>query len=162
MAAFVDETTGWVAGVTKINATGDGGLTWTGLALPEDAGKVAAIDLLPGGRGYLVGTQGVLYVTVDGGETWTDIPLGLEKDIIVGDSLPLAAVRFTDPDNGVIVASLEHSGGTLIALRTADGGETWAEESLPVKLGALFLTHDGELLTVLDGNGRVSLLTPAG
>ncbi|MFN2297993.1 MAG: WD40/YVTN/BNR-like repeat-containing protein [Anaerolineales bacterium] len=161
MAAFVDDTTGWVAGVTKLSATDDGGLTWTGLALPEAMGKIAAIGLLPGGRGYLVDSKGILYATADGGETWTGITLGLEKDIFVGDSLPLAALRFTDPENGVVIVSLEYSGGTLIALRTADGGETWTEESLPVKLGALFLTHDGALLTVLDGNGRVTLLSPA-
>jgi photosystem II stability/assembly factor-like uncharacterized protein len=162
MAAFVDETTGWAAGMTKINATGDGGLTWTELILPEGVGKIAAIDLLPGGRGYLMDSKGVLYVTADGGETWNaGIPLGFDKDVFVGDSLPLAAVRFTDPDHGVIILSLEYSGGTMIALRTEDGGGTWTEESLPVKLGALFLTHDGGLLTVLDGDGRVSLLTPA-
>lgn len=161
LAAFVDDTTGWVASVSKLSATNDGGLAWTELVLPEGMGKIAAIDLLPGGRGYLVGSKGALYATADGGETWTGIPLGLEKDIFTGDSLPLAAVRFIDPENGVVIVSLEYSGGALIALRTADGGETWAEESLPVKLGALFLTHDGELLTVLDGDGRVTLLSPA-
>jgi photosystem II stability/assembly factor-like uncharacterized protein len=161
MAAFVDDATGWVAGVTQLSATDDGGLTWTELALPDGMGKIAAIDLLPGGRGYLVGSKGMLYATANGGETWTGIPLGVEKDIFVGDSLPLAAVRFTDSENGVVIVSLEYSGGALIALRTADGGETWAEESLPVKLGALFLTHDGALLTVLDGDGRVTLLSPA-
>jgi photosystem II stability/assembly factor-like uncharacterized protein len=161
LAAFIDDTTGWVAGVDKLNATGDGGLTWTELAPPEGAGKIAAIDLRPGGRGYLVGAKGVLYATADGGGTWTGVPLGLEKDVIAGDSLPLAAVRFADPDHGVVVVSPERSGGTLIALRTADGGASWTGESIPAKLGALFLTHDGALLTVLDGDGRVTLLTPA-
>jgi photosystem II stability/assembly factor-like uncharacterized protein len=161
MAAFVDDTTGWVAGVTKLSATGDGGLIWTELALPEGVGKIAAIDLQPGGRGYLVDVNGVLHVTADGGDTWTGLPLGLEKKILAGDSLPLAAVRFTDPEHGIVIAGPEQSGGTLIALRTADGGGSWTEESIPVKLGALFLTHDGALLTVLDGDGRVTLLTPA-
>ena len=35
-----------------------------------------------------------------------------------------------------------------MALRTADGGQTWEEETIPAEIGAPYLTHDGMLLTV--------------
>jgi hypothetical protein len=37
----------------------------------------------------------------------------------------------------------------VVALRTADGGQTWTEEIVPTTIGTLHLTHDGEYLTVV-------------
>jgi hypothetical protein len=35
-----------------------------------------------------------------------------------------------------------------VALRTADGGKTWSEETVPVGIGVVYLSQDGTFLTV--------------
>ena len=61
----------------------------------------------------------------------------------------MAAMRFIDADHGVVVLDLAGGGERkIIALRTADGGQAWEEESVPTELGIPYLTHDGQFLTV--------------
>jgi hypothetical protein len=36
----------------------------------------------------------------------------------------------------------------MIALRTADGGATWKEESLPANFGVFYISRDGRFVTV--------------
>ena len=70
---------------------------------------------------------------------------------------PQAAVRFIDADHGLVVLGL--SGKTsMIALRTADGGKTWKEESLPARLGTPYISRDGKFLAVNKWNDGVILL----
>lgn len=56
-------------------------------------------------------------------------------------------MRFVDTDNGLVVLRLSGKTG-MIALRAADGGKTWKEESPPAKFGAPYLLPDGRFLTV--------------
>lgn len=45
--------------------------------------------------------------------------------------------------------------GKALILRAADGGKTWEQEDAPVPTGTLYLTHDGETLTVIDRSSRL-------
>jgi photosystem II stability/assembly factor-like uncharacterized protein len=152
--AFADTETGWVGAGTKFEMTADGGATWKELALPKDVNKVAAISLRTPTDGYLVDGDGVLHITQDGGKTWSSQSLGLNAPSILGfasgdfiNETPQAAVRFVDADHGLVVLGL--SGKTsMIALRTADGGKTWKEKSLPAKLGEPYISRDCKFLTV--------------
>jgi photosystem II stability/assembly factor-like uncharacterized protein len=157
LVAFVDSKAGWAASLSHLAGTADGGNAWTEISLPEGVKKIAAIDRNED-AGYLLDDKGVLHVTQDGGATWMEKQLPVEKPILVGDNLPLAVLRFADPGRGVAVFSPDKSGGVLISLSTSDGGDTWVESTVPVKLGALFLTHDARFLTVLGGDGRIRLL----
>lgn len=157
LVRFLDDTTGWAAGISNLAATGDGGKSWNAVALPEGVRKIAAIDLRTAADGYLLDDSGGLHVTLDGGNTWSGVSLGLDKKILAGDSLPLAAIRFTDSAKGMIVAARVNSNGELTVLRTSDGGKTWDRSILPAKLGALFLAHDARFLTVLGGDNRASV-----
>ncbi len=152
--AFADEKTGWVGSGSKFKKTTDGGATWNELALPNGVTAVAAISLRTPTDGYLIGKNGVLYITQDGGKTWASRSLGLENPVILGfgsggwiNETPQAAVRFTDANNGLVVLGLDGN-AKMIALRTADGGKTWKEESMPAKLGKPFISRDGRFLTV--------------
>jgi photosystem II stability/assembly factor-like uncharacterized protein len=158
MVSFIDETTGWVANTDNLAATNDGGQTWTTIALPAGISKIVAATLRSAVDGYLLTNTGSLYTTPDGGIHWTERSLGLEKEVFSSESASTASVRFTDADNGIVVLGLIYSGGAMLALRTADGGTNWSRETLPVKLGAPFLKHDGTLLTVLGGNNLISVL----
>jgi photosystem II stability/assembly factor-like uncharacterized protein len=153
--SFANAKTGWLGSGAKFQMTMDGGATWKELALPKDVSKVAAISLRTPTDGYLLDQDGVLHITQDGGKTWSSQSLGLDHPSIMGFSTekfinetPQAAVRFLDAEHGLVVLGL--SGKTsMIALRTADGGKTWKEESLPTKLfGAPYISRDGKFVTV--------------
>jgi photosystem II stability/assembly factor-like uncharacterized protein len=165
LLAFADPKTGWFGFGAKFQMTADGGATWSEMALPQNVSKVAAISLRTPKDGYLVDKEGVLYTTQDGGKTWSSQSLGLNAPDIKGfvsggfvNEIPQAAVRFTDANHGLVVLGLSGKTG-MIGLRTADGGKTWKEESLPVEFqGAPYISRDGKFLTVnLWGKG-VTLL----
>ena len=64
------------------------------------------------------------------------------------NEIPQAAVRFTDAEDGVAVLGLSGKPG-MIAMQTADGGRTWEETGLPVKLfGAPYISRDCRLVTI--------------
>jgi photosystem II stability/assembly factor-like uncharacterized protein len=162
--SFANAETGWLGFGNKFEMTADGGKTWTELALPKGVSKVAAISLRTPKDGYLVDEHGVLHITKDGGKTWSSQSLGLDNPTIMGfvsegfvNEIPQAAVRFSDANHGLVVLGL--SGKTsMIAFRTADGGKTWKEESLPAKLGAPYISRDGKFLTVNKWGEGVTLL----
>ncbi len=153
--AFSGANTGWFGFGNKFQMTTDGGATWKDLALPKDVSKVAAISLRTPTDGYLIDSNGVLYITQDGGKTWSSQSLGLDNPSIMGfvsggfvNEIPQAAVRFIDADHGLVVLGLSGK-ANMITLHTADGGKTWKEENLPAKLfGAPYISRDGKFVTV--------------
>lgn len=167
--AFADAKTGWLGFGDKFEMTADGGATWKELTLPKGVSKVAAISLRTPMDGYLLDANGVLHITQDGGKTWSSrgddgILSGLNKPTIMGfasgafiNETPQAAVRFVDANHGLVVLGL--SGKTsLVAYRTADGGKTWKEETLPSELGKPYLSRDGKFVSVNQWGKWVTLL----
>jgi photosystem II stability/assembly factor-like uncharacterized protein len=164
LISFADAKTGLFGFGNKFQMTADGGATWKDVVLPEAIAKVAAISLRTPMDGTLIDASGLLYVTRDGGKTWASQSLGLENPTIQGfvaggfvNEIPQAAVRFTDAGHGLVVLGLAGKTG-MIALRTADGGKTWKEESLPAKFGAPYISRDGRFVTVNKWGEGVTLL----
>lgn len=162
--SFADAQTGWLGFGSKFESTADGGATWKELVLPKDAGKAAAVSLRTPTEGYLLDQNGVLFTTRDGGKTWSSQSLGLDAPEILGfgggafvNETPQAAVRFIDAGHGLVVLGLSGKAG-MIALRTADGGKTWKEESLPAKLGTPYISRDGKFVTVNKWNEGTTVL----
>jgi photosystem II stability/assembly factor-like uncharacterized protein len=151
-----DGETAWHLSPVSLQATADGGTTWAEIALPGDVAPkdVAAVSLRTASDGYLLDYDGTLYITADGGGSWTFQTLDLAtyeetKLMPLGGTGASVAMRFPDADQGIIVMSLLGGGDAkLVALRTIDGGQTWQEEAVPAEIGALHLTHDGRLLTI--------------
>ena len=153
--SFLDAQSGWIATLYQLGATTDGGQTWEEVPLPEGAEKIAAISLRTPTDGYLLDTSGVLHVTQDGGQHWVSHPLGLD---LASRRMPeretaSAAVRFSDARRGLVVVHL--IGGLssqVVTLRTTDGGQTWERAgTMPISLlAALYLSHDGSILTIAD------------
>jgi photosystem II stability/assembly factor-like uncharacterized protein len=123
---FTDELTGWIVCERNIYLlrtkeeprayllwTGDGGETWSrveieGLDVDAALSRVVFADAA---HGWALGERGLLYVTLDGGTTWT-------RQQTPTRHLLLDA-HFLNARQGWIAGA----GSTL--LRTADGGATW-------------------------------------
>jgi len=124
--------------------------------------------------GWVVGEEGTIVATRDGGSTWTlkntgladahsapkleRIPRAGRIDVIdAGDRTPgltLRSVRFVDRNRGWIVGYYAGLGRSLI-LRTEDGGGTWTVDAdiAGEELHALFV-QDGERLWTVGARVR--------
>jgi photosystem II stability/assembly factor-like uncharacterized protein len=157
MVSAVDNKTAWHLTPLQLEGTVDGGATRQVVALPEGVkiDKIATISLRTANDGYLLDPAGNLYITADGGKSWAKLAsLGLEKwgemKLEPFNGLPYAAIRFTDAEHGIIVVAL--AGGIktkVLAMRTSDAGQTWAEENIPAVYSRPYLSPDGNYLTLV-------------
>jgi photosystem II stability/assembly factor-like uncharacterized protein len=164
MLSFLDDATGWIHTRQGLWMTTDGGETLQEIALPGGIETIMGISLRTPTDGYVVDSAGVLYTTSDGGQTWSSQTLGVDLEtytiILPTSDTTTAAVRFADADHGVVVVNLAGGGQVrVVALRTADGGQTWEEESVTSTMwGAVpYLSPDGMFLTLYD-SGQITVL----
>jgi photosystem II stability/assembly factor-like uncharacterized protein len=125
----------------------DGGATWTP-AVPFGAGeeRITGGDSVAGGYGWLVGSQGGVYRTVNRGDNW----LSGNTDRVDVGSTYLDGVFFQSAERGWV------GGGGLFA-RTQDGGQTWNTGPTPnVYFDDLVFLGDGS------GVGLEGFLQPKG
>lgn len=159
--SFINEKIGWIASPYELAATSDGGKTWNTLTLPEGCMDISAIDIRSEKDGYVLDMKGKIFITSDGGKTWSERSLGLDK----GTTLmlfytPSAAMRFITADKGIVV--LCQKGQGVFARVTTDGGKTWKNENISKSIGGLYLSKNGQLLTITSrasGNGRFAKVT---
>jgi photosystem II stability/assembly factor-like uncharacterized protein len=147
--SFTDARRGWVGcsgaggGTTPkaIMASADGGVTWTvrssvdgdprtSVGTIDFADGLIGLAMLPDGSGIWWGDRGTTARTIDGGRTWTAIPLGSF------DVRSIAAVALVDQRHWFAVVSGSDdpvSGGGVIAERlklSSDQGSTWTTVGL--------------------------------
>jgi photosystem II stability/assembly factor-like uncharacterized protein len=84
--------------------------------LEQSYGPLTDLQMVNAVNGYAGSWGGSVLRTADGGETWTEIELGVENDV---DGL-----HFMDVSNGVI------GGEDAYLAKTTDGGATWTEMTL--------------------------------
>ena len=149
LPATLDATTAWLAAVTPgqaatIYRTTDGGASWTaGATFPVEFGDGGGqllfingsdgwLELLTAGNGT---PDGQLFRTQDGGQTWTWI--GRTGPATQGN-LPFGgALSFRNATTGWLTGGPRASGDAFHVwlFRTGDGGQTWAQQALPLPLG---------------------------
>ncbi len=92
------------------------------------------VDFFDENIGIVVGDNGIILKTTDGGNTWE------QKD--AGVTVSLNSVSFIDKDNIIIV------GNSALILKSEDGGETWAQQYIQN-------ITDADLLSVdMDSSGK--------
>ena len=160
-ASFLDAEIGWLANSSIFGTTTDGGASWNMRSIPETAQKIATIDTYRPGEGYLLDQKGALFFTKDDGQHWREagrLPFGELKMSM--SAYQLAAMRFSDAEHGLIVASPGDYGdkGQVMAFHTWDGGVSWTSEPIPVSAGPLYLSREGGFLTVITAYDQLTLL----
>ena len=133
---FIDESTGWVAGVKLspstdtqnglIRKTTDGSVTW--LDQPTNIEDILKdIFFIDASTGWAVGENGVVLHTTNGGDTWQTQSSGTAESLV--------SVRFANKDLGWAVGG---DMGVNVIIHTTDGGNTWenqgVEDSIVSKL----------------------------
>jgi photosystem II stability/assembly factor-like uncharacterized protein len=158
LLSFLDAHTGWAATPKMLGATTDGGTSWKEITLPKEIKEISAINLRTISEGYLLDTAGIIFVTSDGGQTWSTRSLGLtDSEKLSIAFAPTAAMRFLDSNKGMVIFELNDA---VISARTDDGGQTWKRDpvEIPYKAATLYLSRDGITLTAIDGMSDLIVL----
>ena len=153
--SFLDAQTGWTASSYVLQATSNGGASWTKIPLPSAAQDIVSISLRTADDGYILDTVGNLFITPDAGRTWAQQSLGLKtgEQLIAAAVGSKAVMRFVDARHGMVVFDLDD--GTVWFAITGDGGRSWQRSEIPELRNRslyynLFLAHSGNLLTATD------------
>lgn len=145
---LINATTGWAVGEPHwdqatlgykgtIIKTTNGGTSWT----DQQAGvaeTLQGVSFIDANQGWIVGTDGAILHTTDGGAHWTIQPVATTDDF--------TSVFFTDANNGWATCNRPVQYDNFDAdfvdwqgsiWRTADGGQTWAQQTMPASTSLL-------------------------
>ena len=119
---------GWAVGTTGasgelltiILATQDGE-NWEKINFPaSETVTLNGVFFVTADSGWVVGDNGIIYATTDGGQSWVQQNSGTYRK--------LARVQFLDNMNGWITGGWQ-DGSSYLVLKTNDGGNTWQNMS---------------------------------
>ncbi len=153
--SFIDENIGWIAAPDRLASTSDCGNTWNKIVLPDDIGSITAIELLNdllGNTGFIMDSNGFLYVTNNGGLDWSKKQIkveGHEFDFIPAKA-PKNAMHFNSSLNGIIIVYQTKPEKEWVSLTTKNGGNSWEIEQVDNKIkqnSTVFISNDGKYLT---------------
>ena len=116
--SFVDAYNGWVCGTNKDNAgvlrTTNGGASWTAMPAISTNPSLNSMDFIDVNTGWTVGWPGLIYKTINGGQSWTSQTSGTNS--------VLRGVNFVDANTGWAVGNV----GAI--MKTSNGGSTWVNQ----------------------------------
>lgn len=107
-------------GPNVLRLSHDGGATWRAVRRPATRTRINQVDLVTASTAYLLDASGRLYRTDDAGRRWRYLQG-------VGSELA-QSVRFSDARHGWVTMGEFGERRAGYALRTEDGGRTWAPQ----------------------------------
>ncbi len=150
--SFIDENTGWVYQADTFCKTTDGGANISEIPLPEGVKEIRSIKILDSETGFIIDPSGIFHSTLDSGDHWTsyDLLTGyFENKKLNSFESVASAIYFSDAENGMILINLQdREGRNIYIFRTTDGGSSWKSEILMNGGGAVYISHDGNYITV--------------
>lgn len=124
---FSDSEHGWASGYSYLYYTVDGGSNWTEFYLWSHLGNKAMntqdIHFVSNTKGWMVGDDGMVIMTADGGLNWT-----IQNDgtaVSHATDANLYGVHFVDANVGYACGA----GGVII--KTVNGGTDWTPQTTP-------------------------------
>ncbi|WAH38075.1 WD40/YVTN/BNR-like repeat-containing protein [Alicyclobacillus dauci] len=85
---------------------------------------LSGVQMFSNEHGWMTGSQGELLHTVDGGQRWKVVNLGIAKNSVI--------TAITDTQAVVAVPTMDPSQqGTVSVFRTNDGGSHWSKSTIP-------------------------------
>ncbi len=127
---FVNPDYGWIAGQNQFAYTTDGGESWSS---NPDIQKGRSVDFTDTETGWIVGSDGLILHSADGGVTWEE----QNSDVTV----TLNSVDFINAETGWAGGAA----GTI--LKTTDGGANWNT----LTSGVEFVIHDLQFINARKG-----------
>jgi photosystem II stability/assembly factor-like uncharacterized protein len=121
-------------GSKNIVASSDGGRRWKKVLRPRKA-LLATLDFVDARTGFVLGQDGQVFKTRNGGRRWSDLS-GVGSDDATGMS-------FSSPARGYLALSRFGDDRSGYLLRTTDGGRTWR----PQLVGSAAPTPEGLVAT---------------
>ena len=147
--AFKDEYTGFAVGLNEaVIKTSDGGKSWVKVNAASDKKFYGFRSIyrdicFKGNTGCIVGQNGSVLISHNGGETWEPSATFFQND--VRELMDLKSVLFVTPQRGYAVGEL----GTKIMM-TEDGGRNWTYRTTGNSewLRAIWASPSGKLIAV--------------
>ncbi|MFH0758479.1 MAG: YCF48-related protein, partial [Bacteroidota bacterium] len=141
---FLDSQVGWAVGMEILQTT-DGGATWSSLWNDQ---VIMASHFLDDLHGWVVGWDGAIFGTADGGKSWNPRTSGVPED--------LQDVCFV---NNLVGWAVGREG---IILKTTDGGSTWSLSESGTKEDLFSLCFIDENTGWVVGANKIILKTTTG
>lgn len=149
-AKLVSPADGWLAACygregaaadTYVYKTGDGGMTWTEVAMPGTGGRIADVGFLSPDR-LIVAQQlfggAPCFITKDGGESWEEIELPDGQVLEIG--------FFAYADAVYMDVGAHGSDPNAVSMISYDMGDTWTSELAGYRKSThVDLDHDGRM-----------------
>ena len=143
---FLDKDNAWVTLMGSDPTSGtlyrttDAGLTWSSAAVPFGGGSLHFVDSMHGWE--LIGLNAgmshesvAIFLTADGGGTWSRVFINEPAVSGSSDSLPLAGdkngITALDPDHAWVTGA-QPSSDFIYVYSSQDGGTTWAHQDLTI------------------------------
>jgi photosystem II stability/assembly factor-like uncharacterized protein len=126
---FPDGENGWAVGsssaggqfIGAVLKTTDGGENWDVIDFPfATLTDLTSLHFVDTQTGWVVGENGKIFHTADGGNSWSQQVSGTTRD--------LASVHFIDENTGWAAGGWQ-DGSSFLVLKTTNGGETWEDQS---------------------------------
>lgn len=125
--SFSDVQTGWCQTDSQWFRTNDGFQSHEVLDIPEELGEVHSIAVLSYDHVKAWNSQGILYTTLDGGQSWTSIDSGaFLKSKGYNPRFAAVSMAFDTADHGVMIILNRSLPQLWLVCETQDAGESWS------------------------------------
>lgn len=107
--------------ISQVLKTTNGGVNWNSIPFPDSTTiKLRSCSFVDENTGWIVGSEGKIYKTINGGSTWNEQTSNSNR--------MLTKVKFISSLTGWIIGG-ENDGNSYLVLKTIDGGNTWQDYS---------------------------------
>lgn len=126
---FKDSNNGYAVSGTigyarSIITTTDGGATWIQKCYEWESDGLLSVYVNNAGKGWAVGFAGIIYMTENDGNSWTQILSGIKSYFYSGDDI-YSMFCLNETMSWAVGHRQGGGGGGSIILKTTDGGKIW-------------------------------------